>query len=85
MAYRKQYADPDIRMISTDDTPPPPREKWPFRLLDVGQGFETTELGYHMALRSAATRYGKKLRRKFSVRKMLNVENELVIAVFRER
>lgn len=62
----------------------PGRGRWPFDKLKKGNFFEITDLEKHVALRTAASRAAKKLRRKFSVRKVRREEDDImVIRVFR--
>lgn len=62
----------------------PGRERWPFADLAKNNFFEVTDLKKHVALRTAASRARKKLKRKFSVRKMTRDDGVEVIRVFRE-
>ncbi len=52
----------------------PGKSKYDFGTLKVGGALKTTDLTTYQQLRSAATRQGKKLRRKFSVRKIVETE-----------
>lgn len=46
----------------------PSRSKYPFDKLAVGEAFTTDDVTKYQQLRSAASRQGKALKRKFSVR-----------------
>ena len=48
----------------------PGKSKYEFDKLKVGGALKTNDLTKYQQLRSAATRQGKKLKRKFSVRKI---------------
>jgi hypothetical protein len=48
----------------------PGKSKYDFAKLRVGGALKTNDLSKYQQLRSAATRQGKKLKRKFSVRKI---------------
>lgn len=66
-----------------------PPQKWPFfRTLKRGGFAEVADLSKYSALRTAASRAGPKLRRKFSVSKELREPNgngEMVIRVYRTK
>jgi frataxin-like iron-binding protein CyaY len=47
----------------------PSRERWPFSKLKPGEFFQVDNMTQWIALRTAASRAGKRLNRKFSVRK----------------
>lgn len=48
----------------------PGKERWPFSELKRGKYFECEDLSQHTAIRTAASRAQKKLKRQFSVRKI---------------
>jgi hypothetical protein len=52
----------------------PQAERWPFSKLKRGKYFECEDLSQHTAIRTAATRARKRLKKKFSVRKVTMVE-----------
>lgn len=52
--------------------PVPHGEKYPFIKLGVGDAFSIDDPSAHNTLRSTASRLGKRLNRKFSVRKSGN-------------
>jgi hypothetical protein len=52
----------------------PGKSKYTFDKLKVGGALKTTDLEMYQQLRSAATRHGKKLKRKFSVRKIVEAD-----------
>lgn len=63
----------------------PGRGRWPFfKKLAKGKYFEVTDLTRHTALRTAASRAGKKLKKTFSVRKVRRDDGVSVIRVYRE-
>ena len=63
----------------------PAKDRWPFATLKAKQFFEVTDLSRHVALRTAASRARRKLKRKFAVRKVKRESDGLeVIRVFRE-
>lgn len=67
-------------------TKSPPRGKWPlFHTLETGKHFDA-EVMHHSALRTKATRIGKALKRKFTVRKELadKKTGREVIRVYRQ-
>jgi hypothetical protein len=62
-------------------------ERWPFSQLKPGHFFECTDLSQHTAIRTAASRARKRLKRRFSVRKVTLTENRVrrqVIRVYLE-
>lgn len=63
-------------------------ERWPFSTLKRGKYFECADLTLYTAIRTAASRAQKKLKRKFTVRKLRvpvkEGEPHTVIRVFRE-
>lgn len=63
----------------------PIRDRWPFATLKAKQFFEVTDLTKHVALRTAASRARKKLKRTFAVRKIKRESDGVeVIRVYRE-
>lgn len=63
-------------------------ERWPFSTLKPGQFFQCDDVKQHIALRAAATRARKRLKRTFSVNKVkLTKDGELiqVIRVYRNK
>lgn len=60
----------------------PGRSKYNFDKLKVGGALKTNDLSKYQQLRSAAARQGRKLKRKFSVRKITE-DNVQKIAVVR--
>lgn len=64
----------------------PGRGRWPFeKLTKKGNFFEVTDLTKHVALRTAASRAHKKLKRAFVVRKMQREGDGVeVIRVYRK-
>jgi hypothetical protein len=63
----------------------PARGRWPFADLKKGEFFEVTDLEKHVALRTAASRARKKLKRVFAVRKVKREDNGAqVLRVYRE-
>jgi len=62
----------------------PGRGRWPFERLKKGEFFEVSDLNKHVALRTAASRASKKLKKTFAVRKVTKEDNAVVIRVFRE-
>lgn len=64
------------------------KSKYNFEVLKVGGALKTTDLKQYQQLRSAATRQGRKLKRKFSVRKITEKEggkDVVKIAVIRTK
>lgn len=65
-------------MRTDDDFPPvtigtgeaPARKTWPFERLKKGQYFQCDDLERWIALRTSASRAGKKLGKRFKVRKV---------------
>lgn len=47
----------------------PVRERWPFSKIKAGNFFQVDDMTQWVALRTAASRAGKRLNRKFLVRK----------------
>jgi hypothetical protein len=62
----------------------PGRSRWPFSQLAKGKFFEVTDLKKHVALRTAASRARKKLRRIFAVHKVTKDDGTKVIRVYRQ-
>lgn len=54
----------------------PGKSKYPFDKLRVGGAFKTDDLSKYQMLRSAASRAGKALKRKFSVRKFTDKDKK---------
>lgn len=54
----------------------PGKSKYPFDKLQVGGAFKTDDLTKYQMLRSAASRAGKALKRKFSVRKIEELDRK---------
>lgn len=50
------------------DTPPPPGPRYPFGDLQAGQSFDLPPGGSINGLRAAASRYGKRTGRRFTIR-----------------
>lgn len=75
--------------ITVGEGQAPGKERWPFSTLRRGKYFECADVKLHTALRTAASRAQKRLKKKFTVRKM-QVPNgtagnlKTVIRVFRK-
>lgn len=61
---------------------PPQLDRWKIGAIPRGKYAEYSEVEHHGAIRSAATRIGKRMKRQFSVRKVL-VGSGYVIRVYR--
>ena len=71
--------------VTFGDGKTPTRGRWPFADLKKGQFFEVADLEKHVALRTAASRARKKLKRVFAVRKVKReTDGAQVLRVFRE-
>ena len=74
-----------VEEVTFGDGKTPTRGRWPFADLKKGQFFEVTDLEKHVALRTAASRARKKLKRVFAVRKVTREgDGAQVLRVFRE-
>jgi hypothetical protein len=59
----------------------PGKSKYPFEKLRVGKAMLFSDLTKYQSLRSTATRLGKSLKRKFSVRKISETDKKTGAAV----
>jgi hypothetical protein len=74
-----------VEEVTFGDGKTPTRGRWPFSDLKKGQFFEVTDLEKHVALRTAASRARKKLKRVFAVRKVTSeATGAQVLRVYRE-
>lgn len=73
--------DDDIKFGEGEN---PGRGRWPFHKLAKGKFFEVTDLDKHVALRTAASRARKKLKKVFAVRKVKREDGVIVIRVYRQ-
>jgi hypothetical protein len=65
---------------------PPVRGRWPdLQTIKRGHFFEVDDLAQHVNLRSAASRAGKRLKRRFSVCKEKNDGGAEVLRVYRTK
>lgn len=62
----------------------PGRGRWPFEKLAKGKYFQVDDVTKHVALRTAASRARKKLKKVFAVRKVSLEDGKTVIRVYRE-
>lgn len=73
--------DPDSERIPIGKGDVPSKERWPFSKLEKGNFFPVQDLTQWVAVRTAASRAGTRLKRKFSVRKV-TVKGKEVIRVY---
>jgi hypothetical protein len=62
-------------VIDEDASVPPAESTWPFESLKVGKGAFFVDAAQHQAVRTAASRAGVRLGRKFSARKVKDADS----------
>lgn len=71
-------AEDEMPKVVISKGAPAPKERWPFSRLKIGQHFQVDDLTKWIALRSAASRAGKRLNKEFSVRKVVHKGREVI-------
>lgn len=59
----------------------PERSKYPFGKLQVGGAFKTDDLTKYQTLRSAASRAGKAMKKRFSVKKITEKKVDKIVVI----
>lgn len=68
----------DEQKVSMGTGAPQQRERWPFSKLKPGKFFQVDDMRNWIAVRTAASRAGKRLNRQFSVRKAQHKGKEVI-------